>query len=59
MELNEKMLKEIVEQVIGSMNSTSLSSDKNQKGVFDTMSEALEAVNKAYIEYKKSGKAGA
>jgi len=53
MELNEKMLKEIVEQVIGSMNNTSLSSDKNQKGVFDTMSEALEAVNKAYIEYKK------
>ncbi len=47
---NEKYISEIVANVIKSMNGETKST--HQKGVFDTMSEALAAVNKAYNELK-------
>ena len=46
--LNEERISEIVESVIRNMNGQS----KKQLGVFDTMSEALEAVEKAYKQYR-------
>ncbi len=52
MEINEKMVKDIVQKVVNSIESTNSVSMQKQKGVFDTMSDALEAVNKAYIEFK-------
>ncbi len=52
MELNEKVIKDIVAQVVDSIESGRVAATKKQKGVFDTMTEALEAVNKAYQEFK-------
>ena len=54
MELNEKYIREIVEKVVKDVapNGVVASSTK-QKGVFDTMSEALAAVAKAYKEFRK------
>ncbi len=56
MEINESYVKQIIEQIIGE-NATSVSNAPvktgHLKGVFDTMTEALEAVNKAYQEFKK------
>ena len=52
MELNEKVIKDIVAQVVGSIESGKVVATKKQKGVFDTMTEALEAVNKAYQEFR-------
>ena len=45
--LDEKYISEIVASVIGSMTKT-----KKQIGVFDTMAEALSAVDKAYKQYR-------
>ena len=45
---NEKLIEEVVANVIESMNGKKTS----QKGVFDTMTEALEAVSKAYKEFR-------
>ena len=45
--LDEKYISEIVASVIGSMTNT-----KKQIGVFDTMAEALSAVDKAYKQYR-------
>lgn len=47
---NEKLISEIVSSVIASMGKSAVSS--KQKGVFDTMSEALAAADKAYKAYK-------
>ena len=47
--VDEKYISRIVESVI---QSVGVVPDKNLKGVFDTMEEALEAVSKAYVEYK-------
>ncbi len=47
---NEKLISEIVSSVIASMGKSNL--NLKQKGVFDTMSEALSAVDKAYKEYR-------
>lgn len=52
MEMNEKLVKDIVAQVLTSIENGKVSAEKKQKGVFDTMSEALEAVNKAYREFR-------
>lgn len=52
MELNEKFIKDIVSQVVESIEGGRIDVTKKQKGVFDTMTEALEAVNKAYQEFK-------
>ena len=48
--VDEKYISEIVANVVGSMQKKE--SEPKQKGVFDTMSEALEAVAKAYEEFK-------
>ncbi len=47
--VDEKYISRIVESVIQNIDVTP---SKNLKGVFDTMEEALEAVSKAYVEYK-------
>ena len=48
MEINETYVKEIIEKVLKDVEKTQPSvSDKRQLGVFDTMTEALEAVEKA------------
>lgn len=52
MEFNEKMVKDIVAKVVNSIESGSVAADRKQLGVFDTMTEALAAVDKAYKELK-------
>ncbi|MBQ3054248.1 MAG: aldehyde dehydrogenase EutE [Clostridia bacterium] len=47
--INEAKISEIVESVIRNMNTVS---GKKQLGVFDTMAEALAAVDKAYKQYR-------
>ncbi len=49
--LDEKCISTIVESVIRNMDGK-VETPKNLKGVFPTMTEALEAVQKAYIQYK-------
>lgn len=48
----EKLISEIVTNVIASMEKSGKRCALKQKGVFDTMAEALSAVDKAYKEYK-------
>lgn len=48
--LDERYVSELVASVVHSMNSKKVSS--KQKGVFATMGEALEAVDKAYRQYR-------
>lgn len=48
--VDEKYISEIVANVVGSMQKAER--EPKQKGVFDTMGEALEAVAKAYEEFK-------
>ena len=52
MELNEKFVKDIVAQVVKSIETGKITADRKQLGVFDTMAEALEAVSKAYNEFR-------
>ena len=47
--VDEKYISRIVESVIQNMD---VKPDKNLKGVFDTMEEALEAVSKAYTQFR-------
>ena len=47
--VDEKYISQIVESVIKNID---VKPDKNLKGVFDTMEEALEAVSKAYKQYR-------
>ncbi len=47
--VDERYISQIVENVIKNID---VKPDKNLKGVFDTMEEALEAVSKAYVQYK-------
>ncbi len=49
--LDEKCISTIVESVIRNMDGK-IEAPKQLKGVFPTMTEALEAVQKAYIQYK-------
>lgn len=49
---NEKLISEIVSNVIASMEKSGKPLGIKQKGVFDSMSEALSAVEKAYKEYR-------
>lgn len=53
MELNEKMVKDIVAKVVNSIENGTVAADRKQLGVFDTMTEALTAVDKAYKEFRK------
>ena len=52
---NEKYISEIVANVIKSMNGANgvVVTGTHQKGVFTSMTDALQAVNKAYNELKK------
>ncbi len=52
MDINEKYIAEVVAKVLKD-SKTAVGYLGKQKGVFDTMSEALEAVEKAYREYRK------
>ena len=57
MEINESYVKEIIEKVLagtqGESSSPAPAQTKKQIGVFDTMTEALEAVEKAYKLFRK------
>lgn len=54
MEINETYVKEIIEKVLRDVEKTQpVASSKKQLGVFDTMTEALEAVQKAYKLFRK------
>ena len=48
--VDEKVISQVVESVIRNMEGKV--PGKRQKGVFPTMTEALSAVSKAYVEYK-------
>ncbi len=53
MEINEKLVQEIVAKVVLNVAAdTASDSQKRQLGVFETMTEALEAVNKAYKQFR-------
>ena len=52
MEINEKYIAEVVARVLKD-NKTAVNTNVKQKGVFDSMTEALAAVEKAYIEFRK------
>lgn len=51
MEISEKYIEQIVAKVLSDTKASA--PQKKQMGVFDTMSEALAAVEKAYTEYRK------
>lgn len=53
MDINEKYIAEVVEKVLKESKTQSSSGNTTQKGVFDNMSDALEAVEKAYKEFRK------
>ncbi len=52
MELNENYINQIVQTVMKNLSDAPTTSDKRLKGVFETMTEALEAVDKAYKFYR-------
>ncbi len=54
MKLDEKQISEIIKNVLASAGAeNSIVEDaRSYKGVFDSMAEALEAVNKAYKQYR-------
>ena len=52
MEMNEKYIDQIVKSVIKNLENAEPTGDRKLKGVFTNMSDALEAVQKAYIFYK-------
>ncbi len=51
MEINESIIKDIILKVVNDMSAPAVQNDR-QLGVFDTMTEALDAVNKAYKQFK-------
>lgn len=50
--MDEKYVSEIVASVVKSVTAEKKSAGTKQKGVFATMTEALEAVDKAYRQYR-------
>ena len=53
MKIDENKINEIIKSVIASVVSEDVNENaRSYKGVFDTMSEALEAVNKAYKQFR-------
>ena len=52
MELNENYINQIVQSVMKNLESAPTTPEKRLKGVFETMTEALEAVEKAYKFYR-------
>ena len=56
--INEKEVSQIVKDVLSEMDLSALKKPaRKQIGVFDTMEEALDAVNKAYTQFRKYNKA--
>ena len=52
--MNEQYINEIVASVIKTLETKgAIDTKTSQKGVFDTMTEALEAVSKAYKQYRE------
>ena len=51
--MNEQYINQIVASVIKTLETKGAINTGSQKGVFDTMSEALEAVSKAYKQYRE------
>ncbi len=56
--IDEKKVTQLVKDVLSEMDLSTIKKPNNRKqiGVFDTMEEALEAVNKAYTEFRKYNK---
>lgn len=52
MDLNENYINQIVKNVIKNLENSIPASQQRLKGVFDSMTDALEAVNKAYQFYR-------
>ena len=52
MALNESYINQIVQNVIKNLESSTPAEQKNLKGVFDSMTDALAAVDKAYKFYR-------
>lgn len=52
MEFNENLVKDIVAKVVSSIESGKINAERKQLGVFDTMTEALEAVSNAYTQFR-------
>ena len=48
--IDEKLISQIVENVISNMNGDTVS--VGSKGVFDSMTDALAAVKKAYAQFR-------
>ena len=57
--VDEKSISLIVENVLSEMGIGNKKPQKKQLGVFDTMTEALEAVEKAYALLAEAGKIAA
>lgn len=57
--IDEDKVSRLVEEVLSEMNlsDSKIPSSRKQLGVFDTMEEALAAVNKAYTQFRKYNKA--
>ncbi len=57
--IDEKKVTQLVKDVLSEMDLSTIqkpSNNRKQIGVFDTMEEALDAVNKAYTEFRKYNK---
>ncbi len=54
MKIDEKQISEIVKSILNNMDEPAAAADnaRSYKGVFDSMTDALEAVNKAYKQYR-------
>ena len=52
--IDEQKVSKLVKEVLSEMDLSSIRKPaRKQLGVFDTMEEALEAVNKAYVQFRK------
>ena len=52
MEMNESYINQIVQSVIKNLENAEPTGDRKLKGVFTNMSDALAAVQEAYLFYK-------
>ena len=56
--VDEQKVSRIVRDVLSKMDMSSITKPaRKQLGVFDSMEEALAAVNKAYVQFRKYNKA--
>ena len=54
--IDEKKVSQLVKDVLSEMDLSAIKPPRKQLGVFDTMEEALDAVNKAYTQFRKYNK---